>query len=92
MGTTQADAVSESLRNHMPKTLRELRIEKGETIEQTAAALSVHTASVGAWELGKQRPWPKHVPAIAAHFGISAQDARESIEETRRQSEAAAAK
>lgn len=78
----------------MPKTLRQLRLEKGETLEQAAEALSASSASVGAWELGKQRPWPKQIPLIAEHFGISAQEARESIDETRRQAAdgAAAAK
>lgn len=73
----------------MAKTLRQLRIEKGETQTETAAALEVTLTTISMWEMGATNPRPRHTPRIATHFGITNEEAREAIEETKRQKTAA---
>lgn len=67
----------------MNKTLRELRIEKGETLKQVGKALGVGAGNVSTWELGRSSPWPRYIPKIAKHFGISNEDARQAVENSK---------
>lgn len=69
----------------MPKTLRQLRLEKGETQKEMAEAMGVSITTISQWEMAETTPWPRQNPRIAEHFGISAEQAREAIEETKRQ-------
>jgi transcriptional regulator with XRE-family HTH domain len=69
----------------MFKTLRELRIEKGLTLAELAAALGCAVSGPGSWERGRYGPSPRQIPRLALALGITAEDARKAAEESRRQ-------
>ena len=58
--------------------LNRLRRERGLTLADVAAALGVSKPTVWAWEKGKARPVPERLDAIAAVFGVSAEDLHEA--------------
>jgi transcriptional regulator with XRE-family HTH domain len=73
----------------MSKTLRELRLEKGMTLEQLADALGCALSGPGSWERGRYGPSPRQIPRIAVALGISAEDARKAAEESKKQAKGA---
>jgi transcriptional regulator with XRE-family HTH domain len=73
----------------MSKTLRELRIEKGLTLAELAAALGCALSGPGAWERGRYGPSPKQIPRLAVALGITPEEARKATEESRGQARAA---
>ena len=54
----------------MPKTIRELREERGESRAQLARALGVMPQSVVDWELGRSEPTISRLRALTEHFGV----------------------
>lgn len=64
----------------MAKSLRDLRIEKGQTLAQAAKALGTNISGVGSWERGDYGPHPRMVPKIAKHYGITPEEARQAVE------------
>jgi transcriptional regulator with XRE-family HTH domain len=73
----------------MCKTLRELRIEKGLTLGELAAALGCALSGPGSWERGRYGPSPRQIPRLAAALGITPEEARKAAEESRRRADAA---
>ena len=73
----------------MSKTLRELRIEKGLTLAELAAALGCALSGPGSWERGRYGPSPKQIPRLAVALGITPEEARKAAEESRGQALAA---
>jgi len=73
----------------MSKTIRELRIEKGLTLGELAAALGCALSGPGSWERGRYGPSPKQIPRLAVALGITAEEARKAAEESRRRAGAA---
>ena len=69
----------------MSKTLRELRIEKGLTLAQLAAALGCAVSGPGSWERGRYGPSPRQIPRLALALSITPEEARKAAEESRRQ-------
>jgi len=67
----------------MNKTLRDLRLEKGETLKQVGKALGVNAANVSAWETGRSGCWPRFIPKIAKHFGITNEEARQAVDNSK---------
>ena len=69
----------------MCKTLRELRIEKGLTLAELAAALGCAVSGPGAWERGRYGPSPRQIPRLAVALGSTPEEARKATEDSRRQ-------
>ncbi len=73
-------AVSPGLPTHDPLAvkLNRLRRERGLTLEQVAAELSVSKPTVWAWEKGKARPLPERYAAIAQALGVDEEELTQS--------------
>ena len=54
-----------------PKTIRQLRQERGWSHEQVARQVGVDQASVSKWEHGTRKPYPRRLRRLAALFGVS---------------------
>ena len=54
----------------MPKTIRELREERGDSRAQLARALGVMPQTVVDWELGRSEPTISRLRALTEHFGV----------------------
>lgn len=52
--------------------LRELRNEKGLTLEQVASATKLSRGAIGFWETGKRIPNALAIVALAKFYGVSA--------------------
>jgi transcriptional regulator with XRE-family HTH domain len=64
------EAVGERVR----RRLRELRIERGMTLEAVAAGASIDVSTLSRLESGKRRLSLDHLPALAAALGVTADD------------------
>ena len=51
------------------KKLRELRRERGLSMEELASAIGVSKQSVSNWEKGLNKPQPEHLERLAEFFG-----------------------
>jgi transcriptional regulator with XRE-family HTH domain len=54
----------------MPKTIQELREDRGESRADLAAATGAALHEVTAWELGQAEPGVFHLRRLAEHFGV----------------------
>lgn len=54
--------------------LTRLQAERGETNYRLAKVLGVHQSSIANWKSGTIRPHPKHLVALAEHFGCTVDD------------------
>jgi DNA-binding transcriptional regulator YiaG len=54
----------------MPKTIRELRQERGESRSDLAAAVGVTLSELTDWELGSAQPGVARVRLLTEHFGV----------------------
>jgi transcriptional regulator with XRE-family HTH domain len=57
-----------------PKTIRQLRTEHGLSQPQLATRLRVTPGTVSGWETGRRRPDAARLRALAAVFGIGADE------------------
>jgi transcriptional regulator with XRE-family HTH domain len=76
----------------MTKSLRDLRLEKGLTLAQVAEALDTGITGPSSWELGRYGPHPRLIPKIAELYGITPEQARRAVAESKRHGEVAGAK
>lgn len=58
----------------MPKTLAELRAEKGLNQRQLALQLGLSPAAIALYELGQRTPGLERAKQIAAIFGVAVED------------------
>ena len=54
----------------MPKTIRELREERGESRSDLAAAVGVTLSELTDWEMGKAEPGVARMRLLTEHFGV----------------------
>ena len=54
----------------MPRTIRELREERGESRSDLAAAVGVTLSELTDWELGRAQPGVARVRLLTEHFGV----------------------
>ena len=57
-----------------PKTIRQLRQERGWTQEQVARRVGVAQGTVSQWEHGNRRPYRRNLQRLADLFGVSITD------------------
>jgi transcriptional regulator with XRE-family HTH domain len=62
------------------RTLRELRVEAGITIEQVATDVDLSPYSVADYELGRRTPSVNGLILLAERFGIAIDDLFEDVE------------
>jgi transcriptional regulator with XRE-family HTH domain len=55
---------------YMPKTIRDLREERGESRSELAAAVGVTLSELTDWELGKAEPGVARMRLLTEHFGV----------------------
>ena len=65
------DEESETVEARVRRRLRELRRERGMTLESVAAAASIDISTLSRLESGKRRLSLDHLPALAAALGVS---------------------
>ena len=53
------------------KRLKELRLEKGETLRSMGELLGINNAAYYHYETGKHQPTMETILKIAEHFGVS---------------------
>lgn len=53
------------------ENLVRLQEKKGETNYRLAKAIGVHQTSIANWKAGITKPHPKHITALADHFGVT---------------------
>lgn len=70
MSATDDEAVGERVR----RRLRELRLERGLTLEAVASRAAIDVSTLSRLESGKRRLALDHLPALAAALGVSADD------------------
>lgn len=51
--------------------LKELRLEKGLTLEQVASATKISRSAIAFWETGKRVPNVLAIITLARYFGVS---------------------
>src|SRR5919106_5501799 len=56
------------------RRLRQLRVERGLTLQQVAERASVDLSTLSRLEAGKRRLALDHIPALAAALGVSADE------------------
>jgi transcriptional regulator with XRE-family HTH domain len=67
----QAKTAEESLDSRVRSRLRELRGERGLTLQQVAEAANIDVSTLSRLESGKRRLALDHIPALAAALGVS---------------------
>jgi transcriptional regulator with XRE-family HTH domain len=65
---------SEPVGERVRRRLRELRVERGLTLEAVASRASIDVSTLSRLESGKRRLALDHLPALAAALGVSADD------------------
>lgn len=50
--------------------LKEIRLDKGLTIEQVAVRLKANKSSVSRWETGESAPRPRHIKQLTKMFNV----------------------
>lgn len=55
----------------LSENLARLQAERGETNYRLAKTLGVHQSSIANWKSGETTPHPKHLRALAEHFGVT---------------------
>jgi transcriptional regulator with XRE-family HTH domain len=66
--------LANDLDTHVRQRLRELRTERGLTLEAVAARAQIDISTLSRLESGKRRLALDHVPALAAALGVSTDD------------------
>ena len=69
-----AAMADEPVGERVRRRLRELRVERGLTLEAVAARASIDVSTLSRLESGKRRLALDHLPALAAALGVSADD------------------
>ena len=69
-----ANASEEPVDLRVRRRLRELRTERGLTLQQVAERASIDISTLSRLEAGKRRLALDHLPALAAALGVSADD------------------
>lgn len=64
-------STAEQLDERVRRRLRELREERGLTLQEVAVAASINVSTLSRLESGKRRLALDHVPALAAALGVS---------------------
>ena len=54
-----------------PDNLARLQAEHAESNYRLAKALGIHQTTIANWRSGERRPHPKHLAALAEHYGCS---------------------
>ncbi|MBJ7469992.1 MAG: helix-turn-helix domain-containing protein [Solirubrobacteraceae bacterium] len=72
--TPPLDRPSEPLEERVRRRLRELRAERGLTLQQVAARANLDVSTLSRLESGKRRLALDHVPALAHALGVSSDD------------------
>jgi transcriptional regulator with XRE-family HTH domain len=67
----QAKGASESIDARVRRRLRELRSERGLTLQQVADRANIDVSTLSRLEAGKRRLALDHIPALAAALGVS---------------------
>lgn len=65
---------SEPVGERVRRQLRELRVERGLTLEAVASRASIDVSTLSRLESGKRRLALDHLPALAAALGVTADD------------------
>lgn len=65
---------SESVDDRVRRRLRELRAERGMTLQQVAGRANIDVSTLSRLESGKRRLALDHLPRLAAALGVSADD------------------
>lgn len=74
MTTPPLDRPSEPLEERVRRRLRELRTERGLTLQQVAERSNLDVSTLSRLESGKRRLALDHVPALAQALGVSSDD------------------
>ena len=69
-----ANQLEEPVDARVRRRLRELRAERGLTLQQVAERASIDISTLSRLEAGKRRLALDHIPALAAALGVSADD------------------
>jgi len=69
-----AGAVGESIDARVRRRLRELRTERGLTLQQVSDRANIDVSMLSRLESGKRRLALDHIPSLAAALGVSADD------------------
>jgi transcriptional regulator with XRE-family HTH domain len=69
-----ANRTEETVEARVRRRLRELRAERGLTLQQVATRASLDVSTLSRLETGKRRLALDHVPALAAALGVSSDD------------------
>jgi transcriptional regulator with XRE-family HTH domain len=70
----KANAAEEPVDARVRRRLRELRTERGLTLQQVAEQASIDISTLSRLEAGKRRLALDHIPALAAALGVSADE------------------
>lgn len=70
----QASRDEEPVDARVRRRLRELRVERGLTLQQVAARASIDVSTLSRLEAGKRRLALDHIPALAAALAVSADE------------------
>lgn len=70
----KANTAEEAVDVRVRRRLRELRTERGLTLQQVAERASIDISTLSRLEAGKRRLALDHVPALAAALGVSADE------------------
>ncbi len=70
----QANGGREGVDSRVRRRLRELRTERGLTLQQVAERASIDVSTLSRLESGKRRLALDHLPALAAALGVSTDD------------------
>lgn len=57
-----------------PDNLARLQAEHGESNYRLAKTLGIHQTTIANWRSGERRPHPKHLAALAEHYGVTVDD------------------
>jgi transcriptional regulator with XRE-family HTH domain len=74
----QAKRLNEPVDVRARRRLRELRTERGLTLQQVAERASIDVSTLSRLEAGKRRLALDHIPALAAALGVSADELLQS--------------
>ena len=56
------------------ENLIRLQAERGETNYRLAKEIGVSQTSIKSWKDGIRRPFPRHMTAIAKHYGVTVEE------------------
>ncbi len=55
----------------MALKIKELRTQKGQSLEYVARAIGAKRQAVWTWEKGRSNPTPDNIVKLADHFGVT---------------------